>query len=318
MSLRRGVVGEASALGHPSGSSKKSAKSALRLSESLQAFIAHAPQRQRVAADPVQFPHRYINPRDVEVSGLLAASLAYGRVELFAPKVNALLQQMGPSPSEYVKSLTLPRARRLLSNFVYRFNVGADLGVLLLGMGRVLQKHGSLERQFALCLQESRGLHGALSGFTAALRDVPMAPLTRALGDVRGLDHLLPSPLGPGAAKRLNLFLRWMVRGPDEVDFGIWRQISPSALVIPLDTHIGRIAKRLGLTQRNDLSWRTAEEVTAALRQVDAEDPVRFDFALCHHGMAGICPPTPYTPHCVPCLLRPACRVGQRRVRHGV
>src|SRR5262249_60689983 len=154
--------------------------------------------------------------------------------------------------------------------------------------------------------------HAALSGFTAALRDVPMAPIRRELGPVRGLDHLLPSPLGPGAAKRLNLFLRWMVRGPDGVDFGIWRSVPPSRLIVPLDTHVGRIARYLGLTRRKELSWKTAEEVTASLRRVDASDPVRYDFALCRHGMSGACPVLSEARCCAACSLLVACRQGAR------
>ena len=142
-----------------------------------------------------------------------------------------------------------------------------------------------------------------------------MKPIRKALGKERGLHHLLPNPLGAGAAKRLNLYLRWMVRGPDAVDFGIWKSIPASALLIPLDTHIGRIAKRLGLTARNDLSWRTAEEITASLRKLDPEDPVKYDFALCHYGMSGVCPVKPRAENCARCLLWDGCRTGQRTVR---
>ena len=141
-----------------------------------------------------------------------------------------------------------------------------------------------------------------------------MQPLSDALGPARGLQHLLPVPLGPGAAKRLNMFLRWMVRGPDQVDLGLWRAIPPSALVIPLDTHIGRISLRLGLTRRKDLSWRTAVEITRNLARIDAADPVRFDFPLCHHGMSGVCAPRARVEACAGCELRSVCRVGARLV----
>jgi uncharacterized protein (TIGR02757 family) len=246
----------------------------------------------------------------------LAAALAYGRVDLFAPKVDALLAGMGRSPAAFVAELTPARAKPLLDRFVYRFNLGADIGVLLLGAGRALREEGSLEASFKAAFDEADGaLHAALSLWTAQLRRVPLASVTRALGPVRGLDHLLPSPLGPGAAKRLNLYLRWMVRGPDEVDFGIWKSIPASALVIPLDTHIARVAKRLGLTRRTDQGWKTAMEVTASLRQVDPADPVRFDFALCHHGMSGFCPVKPVKQNCATCVLRAACKVGRRSDR---
>ncbi len=277
----------------------------------LEAFLASTDSRARIGFDPVEFPHRYRDPRDIEVSALLAASLAYGRADLFRPKVDALLQRMGPSPAAFVRALDVAGARALLDGFVYRFNVGTDVAVLLLGMGRVLRERGSLEALFAEELEARGSLHGALSGFTAALREEPqMEALRRALGPARGLHHLLPSPLGTGAAKRLNLYLRWMVRGPDAVDLGIWRRVPASALLIPLDTHIGRIAQHLGLTRRKDLTWRTAEEVTASLRLLDAEDPVRYDFALCHYGMSGVCPAQPVPENCARCGLLTSCGVG--------
>ena len=294
-----------------------SAKDAERLRPHLTSFLAATDSRARIAFDPLEFPHRYPNPRDAEVSGLLAAALAYGRADLFRPKVDALLKRMGPSPAAFVRALDVAGARELLHGFVYRFNVGTDVAVLLLGMGRALREHGSLEALFVRGLEASGTWHGALSAFTAALRDVPMEPLRAAMGPERGLQHLLPSPLGAGAAKRLNLFLRWMVRGPDGVDLGLWTRVRPSALLIPLDTHIGRISKHLGLTRRNDLSWRTAEEVTASLRALDAEDPVRFDFALCHYGMSGVCPTQPVVEHCTRCLLLPSCGTGKKTVKAG-
>ncbi len=282
-----------------------------KLRAHLLEFVA-MPREERIAFDPVELPRRYSDPRDIEVAGLLSASMAYGRADLFKPKIAALLMAMGSSPAEFACELTPRRARVLLRGFVYRFNVGADVAVLLMGAGRAIRERGSLEALFAAELSRHGNLHGALSGFTAALRSVPMAPIRREFGPVRGLDHLLPAPLGLGAAKRLNLFLRWMVRGPDGVDFGIWRTIPPSKLLVPLDTHVGRIARHLGLTRRKDLTWKTAEEITAALRQVDPIDPVRFDFALCHHGMSGACPLKPSLPTCSSCPLNEVCITGRR------
>lgn len=291
-----------------------SAAAAERLRPCLDAFWTRAPSRARIAFDPVELPHQYSAPRDIEISALLCASLAYGRADLFKPKLESLLSRMGSSPASYVAELDLRRARALLGDFVYRFNVGTDIAVLLFGMRTALRELGSLEALFADQLERAADLHGALSGFTAALRAVPMTPIRRALGRERGLDHLLPSPLGAGAAKRLNLFLRWMVRGPDAVDFGIWGSISASRLLIPLDTHIGRISRYLGLTRRRDLSWRTAEEITASLRRVQPSDPIRYDFALCHHGMSGSCPIVQTARSCGACLLLDACRAGPRIV----
>jgi len=261
----------------------------------------------------VSLPHRYRNPRDVEVAGLLAASLAYGRADLFLPRVTRLLEAMGSSPAAFVRRLDPAGARALLSGFVYRFNVGADVAVLLLGMGRMLERRGSLEAGFLAARAGAGGdLHGTLAGFVRELRDVDVGAVERALGTTRGLDHLLPVPLGAGAAKRLHLFLRWMVRGSDGIDLGVWKRVPPSALLVPLDTHVARVAWRLGLVRRRTMGWAAAEDITRNLAVVDPVDPVRFDFLLCHHGMSGACPPRARAELCARCVLRPECSVGRR------
>jgi endonuclease III len=103
-----------------------------------------------------------------------------------------------------------------------------------------------------------------------------------------------------------------MVRGPDSIDFGLWKRVSPSQLVMPLDTHVMRISRWLGLTRRATIGWAAAEEITASLRLLDAADPVRYDFALCHYGMSGACPARPVRDHCLACPLKGVCRVGRR------
>ncbi|HLT32021.1 MAG TPA: TIGR02757 family protein [Myxococcaceae bacterium] len=283
-----------------------------RLSAPLNALADAAASGVRVGFDPVAIPRRYTDPRDIEVSGLIAAGLAYGRVSLFVPRIEEVLAGLGPRPAAGIEALTLPRAKALLEGFVYRFNVGTDVAVLLFGMQAALRRHGSLEQLFLSHRGDGGDLHATLSGFLAELRDIPMAPLRHALGHERGLQHLLPSPLGAGASKRLLMYLRWMVRGPDAVDLGIWKRVPAAELLLPLDTHTGRLAQHLGLTARSSLNWAAAEEVTAALRTIDPEDPVRFDFALCHHGMSGGCPPTPRPDTCEACVLLPACRTGAR------
>jgi uncharacterized protein (TIGR02757 family) len=287
-----------------------SAARARALKPLLDAFAASPDWSSRRAFDPIEFPGRYEDPRDVEVAGLLGAALAYGRADLFKPKVDGLLKQMGASPAAFVSALDVHGARKLLAGFVYRFNLGADVAVLLLGAGAVLRAHGSLEAAF---VAGGDDLHGALGHFIGAIRTAaPLPQIRKALGRERGLHHLLPHPLGPGAAKRLNLYLRWMVRGPDGIDFGVWKSVSPSRLMIPLDTHVMRIARLLGLTARRDASWRTAQEVTASLRLLDAADPVKYDFALCHYGMSGACPAVPVRENCLRCPLRGECRRGRQ------
>jgi uncharacterized protein (TIGR02757 family) len=178
---------------------------------------------------------------------------------------------------------------------------------LLAGAGALLRTHGTLGAAFARCFAEAGEptVKGALGRFVDALLDPASVP--GAGPPTRRLRHLLPHPARGSACKRLNLFLRWMVRAGG-ADFGLWRGVPASALVIPLDTHVHRIAGFIGLTARKDLSWRTAEEITARLRAIDPRDPVRFDFALSHLGISGSCPSRRDARKCAGCPLQLVCR----------
>jgi uncharacterized protein (TIGR02757 family) len=291
-----------------------SARRAHLVKELLDGLRAAHDPAERIPHDPVELVHLYRAPDDVEVAGLLCASLAYGRVDLFKPVLRRLLAAIGPSPAAFCREMPERPRWAAFEGIVYRFNKGADLACLLWACGEALRRHGSLGALFARSFQEGGGVRGGLERFTGWLRAVDFAPVRRRLGAPRALEHLLPAPGTGGACKRLNLYLRWMIRGPDAVDFGVWR-LPPSALVIPLDTHIARMSRNLGLTRRRDLSWRTAEEITAALRLLDPEDPVKYDFALCHYGMSGLCPPARRLARCRSCELRRGCGPGTRLVR---
>ncbi len=287
-----------------------SARRAALLRPLLDGFVESRPWRDRLLADPIEFPHRYDDPRDIETVALLSASLAYGRADLFKPKIAGILDGLGPHPANALAALDVTGARALLDGFVYRFNLPSDVAVLLLGMGATLQRHGSLEAAFLA--GRTASWQATLATFAHGLRDAaPEKEIIRKLGPTRGLHHLLPFAEA-GAAKRLNLYLRWMVRGADEIDFGVWKGVSPADLIIPLDTHVMRISRWLGFTTRNTIGWATAEEVTASLRLLDPADPVRYDFALCHYGMSGACPVKPVPANCARCPLRSQCTVGRR------
>lgn len=285
----------------------------------LDALHAGVDLGERIAADPVEFPRAHADPGDAEVAGLVAVSLAYGRADLFKPVVARVLAAMGPSPARFAEAFAARPDRAVFEGIVYRFNRPADLAALVAAAGHVRRQHASLGARFRALFEAAGGgpgaLRPALAGLAAELRGAPpVAPLLRGRGP-RGLRHLLPDPAGPGASKRWNLYLRWMIRGPDGVDLGVWPGVPPAALVVPLDTHVHRVARALGLTRRRDASWRTAEEITAALRQIDPEDPVRFDFALCHLGMSGRCPARRDAVRCAACALRTACPGRARSVR---
>jgi len=290
---------------------------AARLRPLLEALTRTLDRGARLAADPVELPRRYRSPGDQEVAGLLAAALAYGRADLFKPILVRLLAELGPSPARAAEAFAAAPDPRAFAWFRYRFNRPADLAALLAAIGHLRRVHGSLGARFAALYALGGGgpaaLRPALAAFAAELRGAPpVAGLLRGRGP-RGLRHLLPDAAGPGAAKRWNLYLRWMVRGPDAVDLGAWPGLPRSALVVPLDTHVMRVSRCLGLTRRRDASWRTAEEITASLRRIDPEDPVRFDFALCHLGMSGACPARPRAGTCRACPLAAVCKPALTR-----
>src|SRR5512142_2870143 len=282
----------------------------------LEALDAGLDRTARVAADPVEFPRAQRSPADAEVAGLVAVALAYGRAELFKPVVARVLAAMGPSPARFAEAFAAASDRAAFDGVVYRFNRPPDLAALVAAIGHLRRTHGGLGARFRALFEGAGGgagaLRPALARLAAELREAPpVAPLLRGRG-TRGLRHLLPDAAGPGASKRWNLYLRWMVRGPDGVDLGLWRGVPAAALVVPLDTHVHRVARALGLTRRRDASWRTAEEITAGLRLVDPGDPVRFDFALCHLGMSGRCPARRDAARCGACALVAACPAGAR------
>jgi uncharacterized protein (TIGR02757 family) len=302
---------------------------AARLAPLLRGLDAALDRAARVAADPVEFPRACSAPDDAEVAGLVAVSLAYGRADVFKPVVARVLAAMGRSPARFVEAFARAPDAAAFDGIVYRFNRPPDLAALAATVGAMRLRHGGLGARFAALFSAAGGgpaaLRPALAAFAAELREAPEARALLAGRGLRGLRHLLPDPAGPGASKRWNLYLRWMIRGPDAVDLGIWRGVPASALVVPLDTHVHRVARALGLTARRDASWRTAEEITASLRRVDPEDPVRYDFALCHLGMSGACPARRDRARCAACLLADAClggraiaKVGAARARPGL
>jgi uncharacterized protein (TIGR02757 family) len=273
----------------------------------LEDLLRRTDAAARRRGDPVELVHRYSDPLDVEVAGLLCAALAYGRVDLFKPRLAALLEALGPSPAEAARDASPPELLARCAAFSYRMTGPRDVACLLYGAGRISRRHGSLGAFFAARYRASGSLRAALSGFVDELCAADFTPLLGQRGPTRRVKHLLPHPARGSACKRLNLFLRWMVRGPDGVDFGLW-DVPESALVVPLDTHVHRIGRFIGLTRRRDLSWRTAEEVTARLRTLDASDPVRFDFALSHLGISGLCASRRDARRCADCSLKPICR----------
>jgi uncharacterized protein (TIGR02757 family) len=274
----------------------------------LPAFVAAYPAAHRFDFDPIEFPRRFVEPEDIEVVGLVAACLAYGRASLFKPRIAEILHRIGNEPAQFVRRYAEAPDPTLFRGITYRFNQPEDFAALIAAIGSMATTHGGLGRRFGELLTSHGTLRSALASFGDDLRNAPpVADLLRQRGH-RGLRYLVTDARLPGASKRMLLYLRWMVRGPDDVDLGVWRDfVSPSELVIPLDTHIARIARYLRLTNRTDLSWKTAEEITNSLATIDPADPVRFDFYLCHHGMSGACPSSLSLDRCMACALGTCC-----------
>ncbi len=261
-----------------------------------------------LANDPLSLPRRFADPADRETAAVFAALLAYGRAASIRASLADLFARMPEGPAAFVRRFDPRRDGRRLDGFVHRFNTGADLAVLCTVLRTMREEAGSLEAFF-------------LSGDDPAAPDIGPAltafcdralSLAGPAGRRRpGVRYLFPSPVGGSACKRLCLLLRWLCRPDDGVDLGLWRGVAPRRLVLPLDTHTARISKLLGLTGRATPDWKMALEVTAALRRFDAQDPVRFDFALSHLGISEGCTGKKGE-ICVPCPV-----VGWCGVRSG-
>jgi uncharacterized protein (TIGR02757 family) len=241
------------------------------------------------ASDPVHIVRRFTRNDDREVVAFCAAGLAFGRVASVLQSIEALLAVMGPSPAKYVRTFDVARERRRLTPLVHRWVRGDDLTALMLILQRMLRDHGSIEG-FFLAGDDGRStdVSAALSDFSARALATDLRAAYGRVPKRPGVVAFFPKPSGGSACKRLNLFLRWMVR-KDAIDLGVWTHVSPARLIVPLDTHIIRLGRCLRLTRRVTNGWKMAEDVTAALRSIDPVDPIRFDFSLCHIGMNGAC-----------------------------
>lgn len=240
--------------------------------EKLEALYSAYNRRCYVHPDPLEFLYGFPDPLDVEIVGILASSLAYGNVKQILRSVSLVLTKMGACPSAFLLNSPFNGIAGTFSDFKHRFTTGEDLARLLWGLRLVIKRHGSLQKCFMSRLRhDDRTVIPALSAFVAELFP-------------GGCDFLIPTPGKGSACKRLNLFLRWMVRR-DDVDPGGWDGVSPSKLLVPLDTHMHRIALRLGLTERRPADLQTAVEITEAFRKLSPQDPVRYDFVLTRFGI---------------------------------
>jgi uncharacterized protein (TIGR02757 family) len=235
---------------------------------------------QWIETDPVCIPHKYTADEDIETAGFIAAVLAYGKVSLFLPKITMIMDFLNPSPYESLKNLNHKQLGKL-DHFYYRFQTSDDIKYFLTGLSNVIKKHARIKNLFLEGYHtQDENILPALNYFILSFRKVIEE---NGMKLSHGLSHLIPMQ-GNGAMKRLNMFLRWMVR-KDNIDFGIWKEIRPSQLIIPVDTHINRISGYLNLAKRKNADIKSAIEITNFLKKLSAEDPVKYDFALTRLGM---------------------------------
>jgi uncharacterized protein (TIGR02757 family) len=242
------------------------------------------------ASDPVHIVRRYDGGEDREVAGFLAASLAFGRVASVLRSIESLLGVMGAHPAEFVRRFEPGRGGGDIEPLGHRWIRGRDLVALLVVLKRMLSAAGSIE-SFFLLGDDGRAddVGAALDSFSSRALATDLTPAYgRRPRGARRVGYFFPRPSAGSACKRLNLFLRWMVR-KDAIDLGVWRRVSASRLIVPLDTHVIRVGRCLRLTRYRSPGWKMAAEITASLRAIEPRDPVRYDFSLCHIGMMGAC-----------------------------
>jgi len=275
-----------------------------------------------IEPDPLQLVLRFTDPLDQEVAGLLAAAFAYGRADIIVANIGAVLAKMTPSPYRYLASFDRREATRRFAGFAHRFHKTPDLVALLARLSRAIRQHGSLGALFETCYDTNDADIGpSLARFVRSIGTPASPPAGPAASRRRGgrrdaarpaaetaaFRFLLTSPDDGSACKRMNLFLRWMVRRTPP-DLGLWTFVDPSKLLMPVDTHVHRIATFLGLNDRATADWKAARALTDRLARFDPADPVRYDFALCRLGILDLCSRRQKKENCDVCLLRDACR----------
>ncbi len=243
----------------------------------------------RGVSDPIWIVHRYDRADDREVVAFIAAALAFGRVQSVLNSIAGMLQMMGPSPAAFVRAFDPARDRRVFDHLVHRWTKGVDMAALVWVMHQMIRQSGSIEGFFAEGLPAGAVdvAEGLQSFSTRALALDQKAVYGRAKPKP-GVAYFFSRPSSGGACKRLNLFLRWMVRR-DQVDLGVWTRVRPGQLIVPLDTHVIRVGQCLRLTKLKSPGWRMAADITRSLRALDPIDPVKFDFSICHLGMMNAC-----------------------------
>lgn len=237
--------------------------------------------RSKISPDPLEFLHKFSSETDIEISGIISSVFAYGNVNQIIKVLEKVHGIMGNSPEDFVINFDRDKHSKFFTGLQHRFFTSDDIVSFFSGLNKIYNTYGSLRYLFLLYYSAAdKNLKESISFFCDNILRIIAAE--REI--TPGLKFMFPDPKKGSACKRMNLFLRWMVR-KDELDFGLWEEISTEQLVIPVDTHIARICTELKLTKRKSVSWLMAEEITENLKKYNKHDPVKYDFAICHIGM---------------------------------
>jgi uncharacterized protein (TIGR02757 family) len=221
--------------------------------------------------DPIQFPHRFTRKEDIEIAGLITATISWGNRTMINNSMNRLLQKMGESPFEFVTNFS-KKDESKLKGFVHRTFNDSDCTNYIKVLKHIYSSEGGLEQLFVIGYQTDGTIKSAINQFRVRFENYDNSSHT--------LKHV-PNAMQGSACKRINMYLRWMIRPSREgVDFGIWKSIPTSALMMPLDTHSGRVARSLGILNRKQDDWKAVDELTSVLKWFDPNDPVKYDYAL--------------------------------------
>jgi len=262
-----------------------------------------------IDSDPILLVKSFPHSLDREIVAVITSAMAFGQVSQILKAVRCVIELMSERPAEFVANLEPAPELERWKQFYYRMIKPSDILRLLFALRNIIHRHGSLaEWVYSHYAEEDTHLGITWAKCVEEIRRIDRKHWKWKRSHGIGFRHLLPDPNKNGACKRVHLLLRWMVR-KDSVDLGLWDRLPTSKLIMPVDTHIQRIAYNIGLTDRSDSSFKTANEITDSLRRMDPVDPVKFDFALCRLGILDLCPKKRDIDKCRACSLYNICRL---------
>ena len=265
----------------------------LKLKECLEDLYSKF-EESYLYSDPLGFVHKFDDAKDIEIAGFIAAGFAFGGVPQILKTLDKINGITRHKFYEFTFNFNVKDGLKFFKGFYYRFIKEKDIAALFLILSKIIRQYGSIENFFLIGYSPSDiNLKKAIESFCErALRIADFSSIygTKNLPENSMVRFFFTSPKDNSPCKRINLYLRWMVRNSDNLDFGIWNNgIQPYQLIMPVDTHIGRISKYIGLTKRKNPSFKMAEEITENLKKLDYHDPTKYDFAITRLGILDIC-----------------------------